>query len=73
MQQMAFKHFRPELTKLAMMNVSSIDTRASLKQHFSLLSDERLQDLCNMLHLVDCDKVNLDLCYLYLTFVVIIL
>lgn len=40
LQRLAFKHF-PELKELALANIASVDTKASLLKHLRELNDDR--------------------------------
>jgi len=51
LQATAFKHF-PELKKLAFSSIVKIDSRAALTEHLSALTDERLREFCERLHLL---------------------
>ncbi|XP_004347836.2 aquarius [Capsaspora owczarzaki ATCC 30864] len=55
-QQLAFRNF-DELREFALLNVGAVDTRAALFKHFDRLSDERLVEFAQQLHLVE-DAAN---------------
>lgn len=54
LQRLAFKNF-PELRELALANIASVDTKASLLRHFRELNDARYTTSSNiapMAHLI---------------------
>ncbi|KKY17486.1 putative dead helicase superfamily protein [Phaeomoniella chlamydospora] len=49
LQRAALKHFKAKLTVLALSNYSSIDQRSELESQLSVLEDEELVQLCQLL------------------------
>ncbi|KAG1657217.1 RNA helicase aquarius [Nymphon striatum] len=55
LQKAAFKHF-PELRKFSLATVACVDAKESLYKHFSLLSEEKLQEIAAYLNLLPHPK-----------------
>jgi len=51
LQTIAFQHYQPTLQRFALSHIGGIETKASLAEHFSLLSDEQLAAFCTHLNL----------------------
>jgi len=51
LQAITFKHF-PELKKIALASIASIDSRDNLNKQLSQLSDKRLREFAEQLHLL---------------------
>lgn len=49
LQRTALKHFRSQLTILALSNYGAIETRLELEGHFQQLTDSELESLCKLL------------------------
>ncbi len=49
LQRIALKHFKPQLTILALSNYGAIESRQDLETHLKQLTDSELQSLCNLL------------------------
>lgn len=53
LQRLAFKTFPETLKDFALSNVGSIDTRDTLTEHLSVLTDVQLHHLASLLHLIE--------------------
>lgn len=60
LQRIAYKAFPDDLREFALSNVGSIDTREGLLEHLSDLSDDKLHELCALLHLVPPREAETD-------------
>ena len=49
LQRVAMKHFKSKLTILALSNYAAIDKRSDLDDQLSLLDDQELEELCNLM------------------------
>ena len=49
LQRISLKHFDHKLKVLALSNYASVEQRSELESHFSLLSDDELKRLCDLL------------------------